>query len=67
MSRKPPIFKKTDLRKAFEGARDAGISARVDILRDGTLRLTPMPGEATPETPETNEWDRVLGKPAIRP
>jgi hypothetical protein len=59
MSRKPPVFKVTDVRKAFEAARDAGINARVDILRDGTLRLTPM----APEAPaKTNEWDRVLDK-----
>jgi hypothetical protein len=65
MSRKPPIFKRTDLRKAFEGARDAGINARVDILRDGTIRLIPMPPEAA--APDANEWDRALGNPPVRP
>jgi hypothetical protein len=65
MSRKPPVFKVTDVRKAFEAARDAGINARVDILRDGTLRLTPMAPEAP--APDANEWDRVLGKPPVRP
>jgi hypothetical protein len=68
MSRKPPIFKRTDLRKAFEGARDAGITARVDILRDGTIRLTPVALQAPAAAPDVNEWDRVLsGKPPVRP
>lgn len=46
MSRKPPIFKLTDVRKAFEGARAAGVTARVEIERDGKLSIVPMPAEA---------------------
>ena len=67
MSRKPPVFKVTDVKKAFQAARDAGVTARVDILRDGTLRLTPMPAEvpaadvkpqdAEPAVPGLRSWD----------
>ena len=41
MSRKPPIFKLTDVRKAFEAARAAGVTARVDITRDGKTEHRP--------------------------
>jgi hypothetical protein len=61
MSRKPPIFKVTDVRKAFQAARDAGINARVDITRDGKLSIVPM---TTGAPPVTNEWDKALGKPS---
>ncbi|MDQ6703221.1 MAG: hypothetical protein M3Z96_09040 [Pseudomonadota bacterium] len=61
MSRKPPIFKVTDVRKAFQAARDAGINARVDIARDGKLSIIPMAPEAP--APETIGWEKALGKP----
>jgi len=63
MSRKPPIFKLTDVRKAFEAARAAGVTARVDIARDGTLSIVPV---ETPAKPEPNEWDRPSGKATVR-
>jgi hypothetical protein len=42
MSRKPPIFKLTDVRKAFQAAQAAGVHASVTIQRDGTLCITPV-------------------------
>jgi hypothetical protein len=42
MSRKPPIFRQTDVRKAFQAAQAAGVTARVDITRDGKLSIVPV-------------------------
>ena len=42
MSRNPPIFRLTDVRKAFQAAQAAGITARVDITRDGKLSIVPV-------------------------
>jgi hypothetical protein len=42
MSRKPPIFRLTDVRKAFQAAQAAGVTARVDITRDGKLSIVPV-------------------------
>jgi hypothetical protein len=42
MSRKPPIFRLTDVRKAFEAAQAAGVTARVDITQDGKLSIVPV-------------------------
>jgi hypothetical protein len=50
-----------DMARALKAAKLAGVTASVDILRDGTLRLTPITGLQEP--PKTNEWDDVLGKP----
>jgi hypothetical protein len=52
MSRKPPIFRQTDVRKAFEAARAAGVTARVDITRDGKLSIVPMPAETPKPAPD---------------
>jgi hypothetical protein len=60
MSRKPPIFKLTDVRKAFEAARAAGVTARVDITRDGKLSIVPV---ETPAKPDPSGWEKALGKP----
>jgi hypothetical protein len=64
MVRRASTFKMRDVTRALKGAEHAGVAASVDILRDGTIRLTPMAAGAP--APETNEWDRVLGKPAVR-
>jgi hypothetical protein len=40
MTRQPSTFKMRDITRA------PGVAASVDILRDGTLRLTPMAPEA---------------------
>jgi hypothetical protein len=66
MVRRASTFKMRDITRALKGAEHAGVAASVDILRDGTIRLTPMAAEAPAPAPETNEWDRVLGKPPVR-
>ena len=67
MVRRASTFKQRDVTRAARAMQLAGIRACLDILRDGTIRLIPMPPEAqAPETLETNEWDRLLGKPAVR-
>lgn len=48
MVRKASAFKMRDITRALKGAEHAGVSASVDILRDGTIRLTPMPSADTP-------------------
>lgn len=65
MTRQPSTFKQRDMTRGLKAAKLAGIDVRVDVTRDG-LRFTPMPAEA-PVAAETNEWDRVLGKPPVRP
>ena len=64
MVRRASTFKQRDMTRGLKAAKLAGVDMRVDVTKDG-LRFTPM----APEAPvaETNEWDRVLGKPAIRP
>jgi hypothetical protein len=57
MSRKPPIFRQTDVRKAFEAARAAGVTARVDITRDGKLSIVPMPAETPKPAPDVKPKD----------
>jgi hypothetical protein len=62
MSRKPPIFKLSDVRKAFEAARAAGVTARVDITRDGKLSIVPMPAEA-PDVKSKDALPAAAGLP----
>jgi hypothetical protein len=63
MVRRPSAFKMRDVARALKAAKLADVTASVDILRDGTLRLTPITGPQ--DQPKTNEWDDVLGKPAL--
>jgi hypothetical protein len=48
MSRRPCLFKETDISRAFRAARAAGITACVEISRDGTLRITQLPTNSPP-------------------
>jgi hypothetical protein len=64
MSRRPPIFKLTDVRKAFEAARAAGVTARVDITRDGKLSIVPVETPAS-GPPPGNPWDKPRGKTTV--
>jgi hypothetical protein len=68
MSQAPWLFRQTDISRAFRAARAAGITARVDIAPDGTIRifqLTPQEaGEApkpapnaTPAAAGLRSWD----------
>jgi hypothetical protein len=62
LSRRPCIFRQTDLTRALRGARAAGIEIqRFEINRDGKivvvagkLRESPSDGED-----EHNEWDEA--------
>jgi hypothetical protein len=67
-NRRPCPFKETDVARAFRGARAAGITARVDITKDGKLSIIPVtPQEAaeapkpalggTPAAPGLRSWD----------
>jgi hypothetical protein len=65
MSHAPSTFRQNDIARAFRAARAAGITARIDIAKDGTIRIYQLPQEAVEgpkPSPETNEWDRALGK-----
>lgn len=65
MSQRPWLFRQRDVSRAFRAAKLAGITARVDIAPDGTIRIFQL---ADPQDqPKTNEWDDVLGKPAPSP
>ena len=62
MVRRASTFKLRDMARALKAAKLAGVTASVDILRDGTLRLTPITGRPPQDPPKTNEWDSVLDK-----
>jgi hypothetical protein len=67
MSHGPSTFRQRDISRVFKAARAAGITARVDIAKDGTIsifQLTPQEVAEAPKPPaaEANEWDRALGK-----
>lgn len=68
MSARASLFRETDIKRAFQAAKLAGINvARVDIGRDGTISIIPARGAAQDDQP-TNEWDKGLGKlaPKVR-
>jgi hypothetical protein len=60
LPRRPCIFRQTDLTRALEGARAAGIEIeRFEIDKDGKIVVV---AEKSPESPrdgedERNEWD----------
>jgi hypothetical protein len=60
LSRRPCIFRQTDLTRALKGARAAGIEIeRFEIDKDGKIVVI---AEKSPESPcdgedERNEWD----------
>ena len=68
MSQRPWLFRQTDISRAFRAARAAGITARVDIAPDGTIRVFQLTDDPQ-GPPKINEWDGVLGKPpaSLRP
>jgi hypothetical protein len=64
VSHAPSTFRQNDIARAFRAARAAGITARVDIAKDGTISISQLtPLEGSKPSPETNEWDRAFGKP----
>jgi hypothetical protein len=62
MSRGPYTFRKSDVRRAIDAVRSAGLSVgRVEVDRFGKIIM--IIGEPTPandNAPEVNEWDEVL-------
>ena len=64
MSRRPPLFRATDLARALRAGAMAGVSVRVAITKDGALTVSPMPAEA-PKAADANEWEKAIGKAAI--
>jgi hypothetical protein len=60
MSRRPGLFRQSDLVRALRAARAAGVEVdRVEIDRDGKLVIV-VAGKAAKEPPGSNEWDEVL-------
>jgi hypothetical protein len=59
MSRRPPLFRATDLARALRAGAMAGVSVRVAITKDGALTVSPMPAEA-PKLAETKPKDAPL-------
>jgi hypothetical protein len=68
MSHAPSTFRQNDISRAFRAARAAGITARVDITKDGTIsiiQLTPQEAaeapkpspSGTPATAGLRSWD----------
>jgi hypothetical protein len=62
MSREAWLFRQKDITRAFKAARAAGVTARVDIAPDGTIRiseLTPQAVEAPKPAPPAGlrSWD----------
>ncbi len=59
MSRRPCIFRQTDLTRALKGARAAGMEiGRIEINKDGVITILPgKPLDPTSPDPESNEWD----------
>ncbi len=46
-TRHSPLFKMRDMARAFAAAKLAGVNARIDILKDGTMSVIPV-GEPGP-------------------
>jgi hypothetical protein len=67
MSRRPPLFRATDLARALRAGIMAGVRVRVAITKDGALTVEPMPEEAPAPTvpPPGNPWDEPRGKPKV--
>jgi hypothetical protein len=61
MSRAPQTFRQRDLCAAIKAAKAAGCHiARVEVGKDGLIRLILVGKEGSTEEPCGNEWDAVL-------
>lgn len=56
MSRRPSRFTKTEVRRAIEAAQSLGADFTVDILSNGTIRISP----AHPDGQEKQEKEERL-------
>jgi hypothetical protein len=58
--KRPQIFKQTDLLRAIRTSQKAGLSiARVEIDRDGKIRVVVGEGRGKNDNAEENPWDTV--------
>jgi hypothetical protein len=59
--RKPSSFKQRDVRCAVAAAIEAGISiARVEVGRDGVIKIIAGKPEEPGKDPDRNEWDEAV-------
>jgi hypothetical protein len=54
-TRRSPLFKMRDMARAFAAAKQAGVNARIDILKDGTMSVIPVA-----EPPPVNDADKII-------
>jgi hypothetical protein len=67
MSRGAWLFTQKDVKRAFKAAFDAGLTEpRVDILRDGTIRISQMPPQEAVEAPKPAPADAEPRDPRLR-
>jgi hypothetical protein len=61
MSRGPTTFRQRDLAAALRACAAAGREVvRVEVGKDGLIRLILVGKEGSAEEPYSNEWDTVL-------
>ena len=61
MSRAPCRFTQRDIAVVIKAARAAGCTiSRVEVGKDGLIRLILVGKEGSTEEPCSNEWDAVL-------
>jgi hypothetical protein len=51
-NRHPCLFKETDVTRAFKAARAAGVTARIDIGKDGVIHIVPLAPQEAVEAPK---------------
>jgi hypothetical protein len=64
--RRPCKFTEADLRRAIRAARKEGVLARIELMPDGRISITPITGTNTATTTapsDRNEWDGVAYEP----
>jgi hypothetical protein len=61
MSHAPSTFRQNDVSRALKAARAAGITARVDIAKDGTISIFPLTPQEAAEAPKPSP----NGAPAV--
>ena len=57
-TRRSPLFKMRDMARAFAAAKLAGVTPQIDILKDGTMRVTPIPEGHKP----VNDADEIVAR-----
>ena len=64
MSHGPSTFRLTDVKRAVQACRNAGLTiGRVEVDREGKIVIVPENGEQQPEEAgRPNSFDQVLGR-----